>query len=269
MADLENAGVEDAWTPVPGAAVGWLNDLDPDHCYSGFEPPRRPDGVWVLHSMYAWKEGLVTTTHDDVHQSVRAAGLTEPDVMGDADLGDLLEGAVVTGTGLGRSGDPGAGWRRLRWAELARGFGEEPVPDGELPGNRCLRQAHPTGSWSAAIRPPAEGCLDRESWRRLVDVLARHSPAGAETACLAYYCPLVTADWDDETVLAGRLGDAAGLYDHPEMSSCPSNLWAEDRSWVVYCDWDLWGTKVVGPVPLVEALLEDSGLEALRLPWTG
>ncbi|MGK5559148.1 hypothetical protein ACSNOI_46885, partial [Actinomadura kijaniata] len=153
-------------------------------------------------------------------------------------------------------------------AELARGFGEPVVPEGELPGHRCLRRAHPTGSWSAAVAPPAEGCLDREGWHRLMGVLERHSPAGPDTRCLAYYCPLVTAEWDEETVLAGRLGDAGALYDHPAVNSCPSNLWAEDRSWVVYCDWDLWGTKVSGPTPLVEDLLADPELEALRLPWT-
>ncbi|WP_018654847.1 hypothetical protein [Actinomadura flavalba] len=264
------ADVEDAWTPVAGDAVGWLAELDPDHCYSGFEPPGRPDAAWVLHAMYVWRDGLVTTTHDDVHRSVRAAGLSEPEPDGlESAVGELLEDAVVTGSQLGRSGHPGAGWRRLRWAELARGFGGPVVPDGEYPGHRCLRQAHPTGSWSAAVEPPAEGCLDREGWHRLMTILARHSPDGADTECLAYYCPLVTAEWDRETVLTGRLLDAPELYDHPEMESCPSNLWARDRSWVVYCDWDLWGTKVVGPSALIQDLLADPELEALRLPWAG
>ncbi|MGI5168667.1 hypothetical protein ACQEU3_30400 [Spirillospora sp. CA-253888] len=271
------ADVEGAWAPVPGEAVAWLNELDPDHCYSGFEPPRSPDAVWLLHAMYAWQGGLVTTTHDDLYRSMRGAGLTEPDPggdpvggeqAGDMDVGDLLEDAVVTGSELGRSGHPGRGWRRLRWAELARGFGGPVVPEGEFPGHRCLRQAHPTGSWSAAIEPPAEGCLDREGWHRLMEVLVRHSAAGADTRVLAYYCPLLTSDWDHETVLAGRLGDAAALYDHPRMTSCPSNLWPVDRSWVVYCDWDLWGTKVVGPAALAADLLADGELEALRLPWT-
>ncbi|MGW6983459.1 hypothetical protein ACWGE1_29145 [Streptomyces sp. NPDC054932] len=29
----------------------------------------------------------------------------------------------------------------------------------------------------------------------------------------------------------------------------------------------IWGTKVCGPRPLVEALLADTELEAVRLPW--
>jgi hypothetical protein len=250
------ADVESAWEPVPDGdeAIGWLKDLDPGHGHSGYEPPRRPDAAWILHSMYVWKEGLVTTTHDDVHRTFRAAGLASgPEPAGDGDLGDLMEGAVVTGTRIGRGGHPGPGWRRLRWA---------------LPGSRCLRQAHPTGSWPAAIEPPAEGCLDREGWRRLTALLVEHDPDGEDRRCLAYYCSFVTGDWDTETILAGRLGDAADLYDHPAMSSCPSNLWARDRSWAVYCDWDLWGTKVAGPSSLIEAILADPELEALRLPWT-
>ncbi|MDX3772119.1 MULTISPECIES: hypothetical protein [unclassified Streptomyces] len=31
---------------------------------------------------------------------------------------------------------------------------------------------------------------------------------------------------------------------------------------------NLWGTKVCGPRPLVEALLGDLEIEAIRLPWT-
>jgi hypothetical protein len=100
-------------------------------------------------------------------------------------------------------------------------------------------------------------------------LLVRHDVEGEDRRCLAYYCSLVTGSWDTDTVLAGRLGDAAALYDHPAMESCPSDLWAEDRSWVVYCDWDLWGTKVVGPSSLIESVLADPELEALRLPWTG
>ena len=259
--------VDDVWEPVSGDAADWLKELDPDHNHAGYEPPRRPDAVWILHAMYVWSDGLVTTTHDDVYRSARASGLAEPQVPGGVDR-ELVEGAVVTGTRLGRGGHPGPGWRRLRWAELARGFGEPVVPEGVLPGHRCLRPAHPTGSWSAAVEPPAEGCLDREGWHRLMSLLLRHDVEGEGRRCYAYYCPLVTGNWDRETVLAGRLGDAAELYDHPAMPSCPSNLWPEDRSWVVYCDWDLWGTKVVGPTPLVEAILADPELEALRLPWS-
>ncbi|WP_240803901.1 hypothetical protein [Streptomyces sp. A0592] len=48
----------------------------------------------------------------------------------------------------------------------------------------------------------------------------------------------------------------------------PSNLWSEDRSWILCTDYDLWATEVVGPEHLVEALLRDPVIEAVRLPRT-
>ncbi|MFE2556177.1 hypothetical protein ACFXGT_09095 [Streptomyces sp. NPDC059352] len=67
---------------------------------------------------------------------------------------------------------------------------------------------------------------------------------------------------------AGRLGDAEILYDNPESDFSPSNLWAEDRSWSLCTDYDLWATKVAGHPALIEALLNDSEIEAVRLPLT-
>lgn len=40
------------------------------------------------------------------------------------------------------------------------------------------------------------------------------------------------------------------------------------RARVICTDYDLWATKVCGPRPLVEALLTDLDIEAIRLPWT-
>ncbi|MFG2918871.1 hypothetical protein ACGF0D_39055 [Kitasatospora sp. NPDC048298] len=121
------------------------------------------------------------------------------------------------------------------------------------------------------IIPPSEGSLDRETWIRLIDILTAHSPAGPDTRCLAYYpMTLGAIDFDNLHVRAGRLGDAEILYDMPEADLAdfsPANLWAEDRSWVLCTDYDLWATKVAGPPALIEALLNDTGLEAVRLTW--
>ncbi|WP_371798454.1 hypothetical protein OG963_04250 [Streptomyces sp. NBC_01707] len=58
------------------------------------------------------------------------------------------------------------------------------------------------------------------------------------------------------------------LYDHPEEEGwSPSNLWPRDQSWVLCTDDDLWATNVSGPTALIEALLNDGDLEAVRLPW--
>ncbi|MFE5327263.1 hypothetical protein ACFRCG_12850 [Embleya sp. NPDC056575] len=111
--------------------------------------------------------------------------------------------------------------------------------------------------------------MDRETWIRLIDILTAHSPAGPDTRCLAYYNPLTlgAVDFDNLHVRAGRLGDAEILYDMSEADFSPANLWAEDRSWVLCTDYDLSATKVVGPPVLIEALLNDTGVEAVQLPW--
>lgn len=98
-------------------------------------------------------------------------------------------------------------------------------------------------------------------------MLTTYSPAGPDTRCLVYFNPLTEGDFDNVRVhvRAGRLADAAALYDDSEVDFSPSNLWPEDRSWLLCTDYDLWGTKVVGSSTLIEALLDDGELEALRL----
>jgi hypothetical protein len=74
-------------------------------------------------------------------------------------------------------------------------------------------------------------------------------------------------DFDNLHVRTGRIGDAEILYDQSEADFSPSNLWADDRSWVLCTDYDLWATKVAGSPALINALLNDSEIEAVRLPW--
>lgn len=209
-----------------------------DDGLTGFMPPPMPDAVWVLNAMYEHER--------------------EPSET------------VTTGGGLGRAGHPGPGWRRLRWAELARRTGDPVVPAGMMPCYRCFPSIKKEGSWPLGIIPPTEGSLDRETWTRLIGVLTEFGPAGRDTACLAYYNPLTLGaeDFDNLHVRAGRLGDAGLLYDHSEADFSPSNLWAEDRSWCLCTDYDLWATKVAGPPALIDALLSDAEIEAVRLPTT-
>lgn len=77
---------------------------------------------------------------------------------------------------------------------------------------------------------------------------------------MAYYNPLTlgAADFDNLHVRTGRLGDAETLYDESEADFSPSNLWADDRSWVLRTDYDLWATKIAGSPALINALLNGS-----------
>ncbi|MET7911988.1 hypothetical protein ABZS98_27710 [Streptomyces avermitilis] len=106
------------------------------------------------------------------------------------------------------------------------------MPDGLLSFYRCFPSAKREGSRPLGISPPTEGSLDRETWNRLIEILAEHSPAGADTRCLAYCNPLMLrdTDFDNLHVRVGRLGAARISYDNPEVDFSPSNLWAEDHS---------------------------------------
>ncbi|MCX5380106.1 hypothetical protein [Streptomyces sp. NBC_00091] len=230
------------WPPAPAGATGRLLELCGDGL-TGFMPPALPDAAWVLNAMYE---------HEHEHPN----GQCPADVP------------AVAKDGLGRAEHPGPGWRRLRWAELARRTGD-PVATAELPPcYRSFPSVAAAGGQARGIYWPTEGSMDRETWNRTIEILLRHSPEGADTRCLAYYSPLTLPAWDfdDIHVRAGRLGDAKALYDYPEADFSPSNLWAEDHSWVVCSDYDLWASKVAGPAPLVEALLADTELEAVRMP---
>ncbi|WP_439681857.1 hypothetical protein [Embleya sp. MST-111070] len=253
------------WPVASSGATDWLFELCGDGL-TGFMPPAMPDAVWVLNAMYEHEHGPGDVSHHEYRQVRLAGGSIPRDIVEGVDLDAV---SVATGGGLGRAGHPGPGWRRLRWAELARRTGGPIVPDGRLPSSRCLSSAMKNGSWPLGIVPPTEGSLDRETWIRLIDILTAHSPAGPDTRCLAYYNPLTlgAVDFDNLHVRAGRLGDAEILYDMSEADFSPANLWVEDRSWVLCTDYDLSATKVAGPSALIEALLNDTGVEAVRLPW--
>ncbi|MCF3182038.1 hypothetical protein IPZ70_19105 [Streptomyces polychromogenes] len=198
------------------------------HGLTGFMPPAMPDAARGLNAMYEHEHehGSGDVSHHEYRQARLADGSTPRDIIAGIDLDAV---GVAMGGGPGRAEHPGPGWRRLRWAELARRTGDPIVLDGLMPCFRCFPSATKNGSWPLGIVPPTEGSLR-----------------------------------------AGRLGDAEILYDMPEADLAdfsPANLWAEDRSWVLCTDYDLWATKVAGPPALIEALLNDPGVEAVRLPW--
>jgi hypothetical protein len=90
---------------------------------------------------------------------------------------------------------------------------------------------------------------------------------GDDRPVLAYYALLATSDWNGGDMLfRGPIGDLAGHYDDPAVLGSPNNIWPEDRSWFVYTDNDLWGTKVSGSPTLIATLSQDRDLETVELP---
>ncbi|MFJ3235873.1 hypothetical protein [Streptomyces sp. NPDC086787] len=247
------------WPLTAGREADWLRDLTSDDGLTGFMPPALPDAVWVLHSMYEHELGPTGMSYVEYERRVLLGG--GPEIVPGLDPADVMD--AVPGE------HPGPRWRRLRWTELARRIGDPTVPEGRLPCHSSFPSIAPR-PWPVGIQVPSEGSMDRAAWNRLITILTQHSPQGTDTPCLAYYSPLLHGadDFDNLHIRTGTLADAHVLYDHPEEDGwSPSNLWPRDQSWVLCTDYDLWATKVAGPTALIEALLNDGDLEAVRLPW--
>ena len=155
---------------------------------------------------------------------------------------------------------PGEGWTRLSWHDLARRLGLD-LDDSIYPTTLQF----PYSSWPVSIQPPAEGSLDREQFARLVAHLSAVSRDGASSECFSFYTPLLSEDMVTPVVYVSTLSEVPDLYeldlDEFDVSGSPTNLWPSDRSWLVYTDWDLCGTRVSGSEALIGRLLEDEALE--------
>jgi hypothetical protein len=259
--------MKDQWKRADGGEVAWLAERDPDSI-TGFDIERgKPGSLWILNAMYEQEAPTVGETHDERHKRMLASGEVEPWRVGDWVETDSPR-LTATGGGLGWEGHPGAGWRRLRWRELAERVGDPVVPMHMKPAYRYPSyQAFPSvkrnGSWPTSIQPPTEGSLDRESFHALVEVLLAFS--GPETEVFAHWSPWIARDFDVFEVYRGLLRDAESL-ELLDYQGSPSNIWPADRSWLVYTDWDLWGTKVSGPPKLLSMIEASDFLETVRLP---
>ncbi|WP_258018023.1 hypothetical protein [Streptomyces noursei] len=250
----EEAAAFANWTRVSvEAETRWLAELSGDDGLLGFEPPALPDSAWILHAMYEdLRHPATPTAPANADTAAGTAG------TGDGDDEDETDWAVP----------PRPHWQRLRWSELAERVGDPIVEEGSYPDRYQLHSCRTGTAWKPDnILWSNEGSLDWETWHQLIDVLVEYSPDGPATRCLVHFCRNMFY-YHVPTVLTGRLGDAHDLYHHPDLRAySPSNIWPADRTWVTYTHFDLHGTKVAGPTPLIEALLSAPELEALRLPW--
>lgn len=238
--------------------LSWLSSSsDGDTGVTGFDAGGWAASTWVLHFMYESPDRDPNLTYDDLWRTKVASGAAAPLVIGSINLDEV---AAVVGNSLGLT-SPKPEWVRLRWAELAERLHIE-LAGNEVPP--CWRW-FPYRSWPSNLVPPDEGSLDGGCVGALVEVLAAHSAAGYSTPCVAYYCPLANgADFDNPYVVEARLGDVAALVDPGAgRHGTPSNFWPVDRSWMVFTDWDLWGTKVSGSTALIEALRSAPAVECI------
>lgn len=209
------------------ALLSWLTRRSPTPPATGYDPRGWADSIWLLHAMFERPE--------------------PPD-----------GGSGASGSALGYAPAPGAPYRRLRWVEFAARNG------------LALDVALSNSSWFFSDAPartmlPPEGSLDELSLRALIKVLGRHTGSGRAADCVAYYCPVTTLGEGGPVVFTGTRTTMPDLVTgEPSMRFTPTNLWPQDRSWMVFTGADQMATKVSGPTELIDALEADTDLETLR-----
>ena len=241
------------------SATAWLPE-EPNQAWCGFDPGGWPASCWILHAMYETDSLPDGLTHDDVWRIEEAAASPATRPEAGRRIRELLDRGTLVGTPGGKSARPQGPWTRLLWGELIERFAIDPFADGRLPSYSSF----PFRSWPISVRAPAEGALDREQYRQLLQLLAEFSAYGLETSCIVRYGPC----WDMERphTFQGTIRDAIGQYDDPSQRGAPNNVWPEDKSWFIYTDYDLLATKVSGDDALVAAIRQDDELETQALP---
>lgn len=252
--------------PEPDAELSWLNPWAGPESYTGYDAGGWEASTWILHAMYENPDLPADVTHDEAHRARLAAGLAEPTIVNGVDLD---ERTTLTGIPLGFEARPAPAWRRVRWSDYATRGGRL------LGGGQAVPPCHrwfPSSTWPVSMLPPPEGSLDEESLGALLPVLAGHSSGGGETPCVAFYTPLATGDWTSPRLMSGPLRSIRDLVlgenalQRHGVRSTPSNFWPRDRSWFVWTDWDLQGTKVSGSAALITAVRAEPDLETITWP---
>lgn len=239
----------------PRTALAWLTDSTGTGEITGFDHQEWEAGCWVLNTMWHNPASDGIGTHDEVHRAGLASGEVDPLVVGAVNLDEV---GVLTGGGLGYAWWPGPGWERLLWAD-----NPNCAPHPKYPP--CYQWF--TGrSFPASIEPPTEGSMDSDSWDGLLSVLAAHSPEGTDTECIAFFAQAPSVDYESLDVWRSPLGRLKQLFDHDAAPHgvSPSNFWPVDRSWYVWTDWDLMGTRVSGSASLIEQVKRAPLLEAIE-----
>ncbi len=222
------------------------------------------DSLWILNAMRETDElpADITWAHADQVRRRRAwrRWLAGSDRLPRV-LDEYLDWLGLEEPARARIEEPVGGWKRVPWRDLGRRL--------DIEVDRC--QGYPADtwfkyeSWPVNIDGPEEGSLDREQFLRLVDHLVAVSPRGGDEQCFAYYGYLRAIETEEDVVYRGRLGDLHTFLESDDVDGTPTNIWPADRSWLVYTDYDLWGTKVSGCAYLIERLTADSELETVRL----
>lgn len=246
-------------------AVEWLRpQLREEDLATGIPATGWVDERWILHALYRHPGLVGRGSHHDVRDEQLRTGGGEPDAGLDLDrVGTLI------GIGLGYQPRLPPPWQRITWP--AAGLTAPPDEQSRPPSYRWLT----TGSLPYEFAGATEGSLDQASFEALGAVLSALAPEGAATECVALYglCTQAAADLPEQSrhqvgAWVGPLGSLPELFQvhGGPYSATPSNVWPVDRSWFVWTDWDLSGTRVSGSAALMNRLEAHPDLETVCWP---
>jgi len=243
----------------PHAELTWLDDLPGEEAGTGYDVKGWESSTWILHAMYENEQLRHLGTHDDLRRELLARGLVEPNIIGDVNLDAVTKDSGVP---LGFVTHPGKDWQRVEWSDyLGRPLHDVSASEQFPPSFRWF----PSGSMPASIQAPPCGSLDDDSLTALVEVLLNHAHSDKDAACFAFYGS-PPAFGSTPTLWSGPLTGIRELVDNDEYPSTPTNIWPAARSWLVYTDWDLSGTKVSGSTRLIEGVRDHPDLETVSWP---
>ncbi len=246
----------DIWGPLNfDEETAWLERAESGGAATGFDPVGWEASIWIAHAIYELPGAATDFTHDDARKARLADGIEEPTVIGSVSLDEI---SIATGGRLGIAGQPSEQWVRIRWSELSTRTGTS-MDDHAFPP--CFKW-FPFRSWPVSMEPPPEGSLDQTSLEALIPHLVDAAPADE---CIAAYGLVAAGLVDEIRCFRGPISRIQELINPDQRRvGTPSNIWPIDRSWFVYTDWDLWGTRVSGPQSLIDSLVSDQDLETLQ-----
>jgi hypothetical protein len=240
--------------------VSWLFDAgNTDFLGTGVETPGFESKALILHAMWEHPEGHGHVSVDEAEKMAISRGGIEPLIIGDV---NVSERSVATGIPIGATSRP-VGWKRIRWTELAHRWGVELALDLSVLPISCFQSRLKSGSWPAGILPPPAGSLDSETHAALLGIL---KPYTGEQDVFNYSAP---ASWygphagDGSPPLAvGPIESMLDLYQDSLHSGSGQNWWPADHSWLVYTDWDLTHTIVLGSNDAISAVINEPTIES-------
>jgi hypothetical protein len=204
---------------------------------TGYDVEGWDANVWILHAIFETDDLPDGLTHEDIR---RIEGTDAPQASGRARWPELR-------------------WSRIQWQDLAARLNVD-LFTSAYPSLAWF----PYESWPIRIDGPEEGSLGDDEFDALLSHLAAQTSGGMAAHCFAFYAALAAGDFEDPVVYACQLGELQELCEEHD-SLTPNNLWAADRSWFVYTDYDSCGTKVSGSGELIESIIRDPEVEAMNI----